>query len=309
MTLLAPSAWNLVGYGGDAKAGSLRLDNGDTAGQGVVGMDLRWIPVKGKVSDADLEKRLTQYLSSIEKSARRQKIAAAVQTKEVSDARHPERRGGRSFTWKADKRAAGRIWHCTECGRVVIAQVLGGTRGDFAATASDVLSTLECHAAEAKWRVWSLYDLHTEVPSDYALSGKPQLMNIYVQLPFGRGTSLDTVTVEQWGVANVQLRNAYLDQWFRDKNKALEGQLKYEGRESTAAGHPALALTGRRTGLPYWMSHAIPQITRLQKPATYFEARVWECPETNKIFLVQSFSRRPQPEVVQEIVERTRCHG
>ena len=308
MTLFAPPAWNLVGYGGDSKAGSLRLDNGEMQAQGVVGMDLRWIPVKGKVTDAELEKRLRQYLDSVEKSARRQKISATVQVKEITDARHPDRVGMRSFTWKADRRAVGRIWHCTECGRVVIAQVLGGSRGDFAATAADVLQTLECHAEDSNWRTWSLYDLHAEVPTDYALSGKPQLMNIYVQLPFSRSGTLDTITVEQWGVANVQLRNAYLDQWFRDKNRALEGSLRYKGREAAAQGHPALALTGRRTGLAYWMQQGIPQLTRLQKPATYFEARIWECPETNKIFLVQSFSRRPQPETIDEIVERTRCH-
>lgn len=308
LTLQTPPAWNLVGYGGDTKAGNLRLDNGELQAQGVLGMDLRWIPVKGKVTDADLEKRLRQYLDSIEKSAKRQKISAAVQIKPLSDARHPERLGLRAFTWKADRRAVGRIWHCTECGRVVIAQVLGGSRGDFAATAADVLQTLTCHAEDTDWRTWSLYDLHTQVPSDYTLSGKPQLMNIYVQLPFSRANTLDTLTVEQWGVANVQLRNAYLDQWFREKNRAQEGMLKYAGREADAQGHPALALTGRKTGLAYWMSQGIPQITRLQKPATYFEARVWECPETNKIFLVQSVSRRPQPEIVDEIVERTRCH-
>ncbi len=308
LTVSAPPTWNLVGYGGDAKAGNLRLDNGELQAQGVLGMDLRWIPVKGRVTDADLEKRLRQYLDSIEKSARRQKISAVVQVKEISDARHPERLGLRGFTWKADKRAVGRIWHCADCGRVVIAQVLGGTRGDFAATAADVLQTLECHAEDAGWRTWSLYDLHTEVPSDYILSGKPQLMNIYVQLPFSRANTLDTITVEQWGVANVQLRNAYLDQWFREKNRAQEGMLSYASRESEASGHPALALTGMKTGLAYWTSQGLPQITRLQKPATYFEARVWECPETNKIFLVQSVSRRPQPEVVDAIVARTRCH-
>ena len=136
-----------------------------------------------------------------------------------------------------------------------------------------------------------------EVPSDYALKTKPQLMNIYVQLPFVRGNSQDTITVEQWGVANVQLRNAYLDQWFQDKNRALEGQLRYEARETVGAGTSGFGVD--RAGgqdVSYWMSHALPQITRLQMPATHFEARIWECPDSNKIHLVQSFSRRPQPD-------------
>lgn len=309
MTMQVPPAWNLVAYGGDSKAGSLRLDNGEFQPHGVLGVDIRWIPVKGKVTEADIEKRLTQYLDSIVKSAKRQKVVAATQVKDVQDALHPERTGGRAFTWKADRKAVGRIWHCGECGRVIIAQVLGGPRDDFNNLAADVLQTLECHPSDSEWRQWSLYDLNTQLPADYALTSKPQLMNIYVQLPFARGTSLDTVTVEQWGVANVQLRGAYLDQWFREKNKAAEGILRYTATESEAHGHPVLVLTGRRRGLSYWLSQAGPQLARLQRPATHFAARIWECPESNKIFLVQSFSRQPQPDLINEIVERTLCHG
>ena len=76
---------------------------------GVLGVDIRWIPVKGKVTDADLEKRLAQYLASIEKSAKRQKFAATSQVKDVRDERRPERNGVRAFTWKADRKAVGRI--------------------------------------------------------------------------------------------------------------------------------------------------------------------------------------------------------
>lgn len=309
VTMQVPPAWNLVAYGGDAKAGSLRLDNGEFVTHGVLGVDIRWFPVKGKVTDAEIEKRLDQYLASIEKSARRQKMPATTQVKTIEDLRHPERAGLRSFSWKADRKAVGRIWYCEECGRVVIAQIVAGPRDDFNSLAADALHTLECHPADSEWRLWSLYDLLTQVPSDYTLTGKPQLMNIYVQLPFTRGTSLDTITVEQWGVANVQLREAYLDQWFREKNRAQEGTLRYEASETEIHGHPALALSGRRTGLSYWSGQALPQLVRLQMPATHFAARIWECPETNKIHLVQSFTRKPQTGVVDEIVERTLCHG
>ena len=308
LTMQVPPAWNLVAYGGDAKAGSLRLDNGEFTTHGVLGVDVRWIRIKGKLTDADIEKRLIQYLDSIEKSAKRQKTPAVTSVKTLEDPRHPERLGLRGFSWKADRKAVGRIWHCSECGRVIIAQVLGGVRDDFNNVAADALSTLDCHPADPDWRPWSLYDLTTGVPGDYTLTGKPQLMNVYVQLPFARGNSLDTLTVEQWGVANVQLRGAYLDQWFRQKNKALEPMLRYDATETEVHGHPALALNGRRTGVSYWASQVPAQIARLQKPATYFAARIWECPDSNKIHLVQSFSRRPQPGLVDEIVERTVCH-
>jgi hypothetical protein len=191
---------------------------------------------------------------------------------------------------------------------LVIAQVIGGTGGEGAGIAADVLRSLECHSPEPGWQTWSLYDLLTQIPADYALSGKPQLMNIYVQLLFARGQSQDRVSVEQWGVANVQLRGAYLDEWFRDKNRALEAGLSYEPTEAEVHGHAALILTGRRLGAGFLLGQAVPQVAKLQMPATHFAACIWECPESNKIHLVQSYSRRSQPDLVAQIVERTPCH-
>ena len=106
----------------------------------------------------------------------------------------------------------------------------------------------------------------------------------------------------------MQLRGAYLDEWYRSKNGALEPTLRYEPEEAEAQGHPALRLTGRRGGVQYWAGQVPTQLVKLQLPATHFAAAIWECPESNKITLVQSFSRKPQPELVQEIVERTLCH-
>lgn len=308
VTFQAPPEWNLVAYSGDMKNGSLRLDNGEPPSRSALGMELRWSSPKGRISDADLEKRLDQYFAGIIKGARRQKVATDTKSKVVFVERHPDRDAMRSFSWRADRRAMGRIWHCKECGRLVIAQVVGGLAGDWSGVATDVLRSLECHSPEPSWRTWSLYDLLTQAPADFALTGKPQLMNIYVQLLLARGQSLDTVSVEQWGVANVQLKGAYLDEWFRSKNAAMEPSLRYERAETEARGHLALLLTGRRVGLSYWAGQAVPQIARLQKPATHFAACIWECPESNKVHLVQTFGRRAEPDLVMQIVERTQCH-
>jgi len=308
VTFQAPPEWNLVAYSGDMKNGSLRLDNGEPPSRSALGMELRWSSPKGRISDADLEKRLDQYFAGIIKGARRQKVATDTKSKVVFVERHPDRDAMRSFSWRADRRAMGRIWHCKECGRLVIAQVVGGLAGDWSGVATDVLRSLECHSPEPSWRTWSLYDLLTQAPADFALYGKPQLMNIYVQLLLARGQSMDTVSVEQWGVANVQLKGAYLDEWFRSKNAAMEPSLRYERAETEARGHPALLLTGRRVGLSYWAGQAVPQIARLQKPATHFAACIWECPESNKVHLVQTFGRRAEPDLVTQIVERTQCH-
>ncbi|MDQ2764613.1 MAG: hypothetical protein M3Y22_14400 [Pseudomonadota bacterium] len=307
MTAQAPPDWSLVGYGGDAKTGNVRVDNGATTG-GALGLEVRWSQVKGKMTDADLERRLEPFFKTIAKGARKQKGLAKTESKALTDDRFPERDAMRAFNWRADRKGVGRLWHCTECGRLCIAQVVGTPGGDFNGTANDVLASLQCHPLEAGWRTWGLYDLLTQVPADYALKGQPQLMNVYLQLAFQLGQSLDTLTVEQWSVANVQLRGAYLDEWYRSKNGAQEPTLRYEPTEAEAQRHPALQLTGRRGGVQYWAGQGLTQAAKLQRPATHFTAVLWECPESNKITLVQSFSRKPQPDLVWEIVGRTPCH-
>ena len=269
---------------------------------------MRWSQVKGKVTDADLERRLEPFFQAVVKGARKQKQLAKTESHPVSEERFPERNAVRAFGWRSDRKGVGRIWHCAECGRLCIAQVVGAAGGGLSATASDVLASLQCHSPEAGWRTWGLYDLLTQVPADYALQGQPQLMNVYLQLGFQRGQSQDTISVEQWSVADVQLRGAYLDEWYRSKNAALEATLRYEPLETEAHGHPALCLTGRRGGVHFWAGQALPLAAKLQRPATHFSATIWECPESNKITLVQSFSRAPQPGLVQEIVGRTPCH-
>ena len=307
VTAQMPPDWSLVGYGGDSKTGNVRLDNGAATGS-ALGLEVRWSQVKGKVTDSDLERRLEPFFKTIIKGARKQKTLTKTESKALNDERYPERDAMRSFGWRADRKAVGRLWHCTECGRLCIAQVVGSAGGDFTGTANDVLASLQCHSPEPNWRTWGLYDLLTEVPADYTLKGQPQLMNVYLQLAFQRGQSLDMLNVEQWSVANVQLRGAYLDEWYRSKNGAQEPTLRYEPEETEAHGHPALRLIGRRGGVQYWAGQVPPQLVKMQLPATHFAAALWECPESNKITLVQSFSRKPQPELVQEIVERTRCH-
>ena len=306
LSLQTPDAWNLVAFSGDRAQGSLRMDNGEMHGA-AAGIEIRWSQIKGRVADSDLEKRLERYFGGIRKSLKRTVADVDAKSKAYTDARHPERTVSRTFTWRADRRASGRIWHCGECGRLVISQVTGA-QGRVSSVASDVLRSLECHSREPGWQSWSLYDLATQLPTDYLLKGKPQLLNIYVQLPFTLGQSTESVTVEQWGVANVQLRGAYLNEWFRDKNSSQEPMLRYASKELTVQGHPALLLTGRRTGLYYWASQALPQLAKLQMPATHYAACLWECPETNKIHLVQSYSRRPMLDTVMQIVERTPCH-
>ena len=157
----------------------------------------------------------------------------------------------RAFGWRADRKGVGRLWHCAECGRLCIAQVVGSPGGDFTATANDVLASLQCHSAEAGWRTWALYDLLTQVPADYALKGQPQLMNVYLQLGVPAGavpghssawSSGASPTCSFGGRTWTSGTGARTARWSR--------RCATSRQEAEAQGHPALRLTGRRGGVP-----------------------------------------------------------
>jgi hypothetical protein len=307
LTAVLPDTWNMAAYGGEPRSGNVRWDNSDSNRDNIAGLEVRWNQTSKPLTDVDLEKRIDQYFTGIERQARKDDITVETKSTPSTDEEHPERIS-RSFVFRTDRKGVGRIWYCHQCRRTVIAQVVVGVKSDVAIPRR-VLDSVLCHPVEPNWQVWSLYDLKTEIPAAYSLLRKPQLMNIYVQLAFQWGRSTDEITVEQWGVANVQLRGAYLDEWFREKSSAVIPMLDYETEEVTAHGHTALRIRGRRRGLRYWLFEAWPQIQRLRKPSTYFEACLWECPETNKVHLIQTFTRRHQPELVDQIVERTLCHS
>jgi hypothetical protein len=305
VTLTAPESWNFVAYGGDAQEGSFRLDNEAPTASSPLGIEIRWLKQKRAMKDSDLEARLAAMFKGKERASRRDETVDS-KSKIVDDKAHPERVATRSYQWKADRKAIGRIWYCGECKRLLIAQVVAGVKGDPSA-AGETLASIACHPVDEDWRVWSLYDLQTAVPAGFSLAKQPQLMNIYVALSFERHAG-ESITVEQWGVADVQVKGRYLDEWFRDKSGPAIADVDYEEEESEAHGHKALTIVGKRGGLVYWAGTGVQQVVRMQKPARHYAACVWECPESNKVHQVQCFSQEPCEETVRKIVERTQCH-
>jgi hypothetical protein len=193
---------------------------------------------------------------------------------------------------------------------VVIAQVLGDRsgKGGLSGVAEAVLGTLRCHSADPEWRTWSLYGLVTQVPAEYELESQ-QLMNVYLRLSFAAVKSTARLSIEQWSLANVARRGAYLDTYVKANAKGELREARYEASEGEAVhGHPALELCGGLAlGAP-WMK-AVKQAARLQRPATRFLGRAWECEPSNSLYLVESLRPPQARDVTDEVIARTLCHG
>ena len=303
-----PADWSVTGFGGDNRSGSLRVDAGTGESKTApVGLEARWMQHKKPPTSSEVEQRLTQLLNAVEKTAKRDKIEARTSSgPRASD--NEDRPIQFAFRWKADRSASGRIWYCAACGRVVIAQVYGHGGPRFLDQAANILDSIGCHGSEIGWRKWALYGLDTAAPATYVLTGQ-QVMNIYLQLSFRENGPDETLSIEQWGLANVQLKGAYLDEWFEVKAGSSLAHVKLEKAEDEVNGHAALRMTGRRGGALYWMWDGLRDLMRFRMPATFYDALLWECPDSNKAYLVQTFSRKGRRDLVREIADRTRCHA
>jgi hypothetical protein len=311
VSLRAPQSWSMVAASGDERAGSVRVEQtGADDNAALLGMELRWSQIKSSQTAEMLERRIKPLLAMAEKTAKRLRIEAETNSVVVDDKRHPEREIVREFSWRADTAAIGRIWRCSECGRLLIAQVYSKAGSRYKDRAREMLAGLACHNAEIGWTRWALYGLDVCVPADYTLTAQ-QLMTIYVELRFtrGRGGKVgETLSVEQWSAANVQLKGAYLDDWLEHKGRSLQQSIAVEKAESSIHGHPALEMAGRRTGLMYWLGDASRSLASMQLPARQYSGIGWECPESNKVYLVQTIDVKRDGSTAREVAERIACH-
>ncbi|WP_184203567.1 hypothetical protein [Armatimonas rosea] len=301
-TLSVPEGWELSGFSGSFDEGYLRVDDGREQG-----LELKWAtePKKTK-KPLDVEVRAESYLASLSRAAKKKKLEFESELTPLPRGVQRTERTGFGFKWTGDKKAFGALWHCKETRRVVIAQVIGDRSGrkGLAGVAESILASIENRDAEPGWRLWSLFDLTLELPSRYQLASQ-QLMNVYLRLSLADG--MDKIGIEQWAVANVARRDAYLDSWVEANAKGDLTQARSQVEEASVQGHEAIALDGGLAFGQPWVQ-AFRDLMSLHVPATRFSARAWHCEPSNKIYLVQSLRPRRATDPVEEIVARMRCH-
>jgi hypothetical protein len=211
------------------------------------------------------------------------------------------------FKWKTERAGHGRIFHCEKCGRIVVAQTYGRPGQEFNRLSKVLLDSIQCHSATEGYTTWGLYGLLLDVPSDFDLV-QQQLMNVYLQLKFQRKGSTDVLLVEQWSLANIQLKGAYLDEWYDIKSVGWTDGVVSDKMEDTVNQHPALSITGRKESFPSMLIETAKQYSKFKRPALNYNGILWECPESNKAYMIQSFTRKIELSPVAECAARTICH-
>jgi hypothetical protein len=306
ITLQVYDDWSVVGFGGDSHLGSMRIDSGDDS-SAIAGLEIRWSEAKGKQTEQSLEARIKPLLRGIVKDAKKNSVLSEPVVKPFRDTVYSDRDVSIDFKWTAGRAGHGRIFHCGECGRIVVVQAYGNPGGEFIKRSKTVLDSVQCHSGARDYVTWGLYGLLLDVPADFELTYQ-QLMNVYLQLKFQRKNSTDQLMVEQWSLANVQLKGAYLDEWYELKSVGWTDGVRSEKSESAVKDHPALAVNGRRSDLAAVLVDSARQYSKLRLPALNYAGLLWECPESNKAYMIQSFTRRPEERLVRQCSESTVCH-
>jgi hypothetical protein len=182
LTVTLPEEWNLAVFAGNNEKGNLRVDDGDGPR-----LELRWEQPKGS---PDLERSIEQFLDHLEKDAKKR----GQPSRRAKDPKLVQRSRKRksqlvNFGWVGERseeiigQGWGLGWQCAECGRVVVAHLIGRgleNPGRTQRLAAAVLDTLECHGSGG-WRTWGAFGLQLELPEEFQL-GRAKLMTGRIDL-------------------------------------------------------------------------------------------------------------------------------
>lgn len=281
-----PADWSLASVSGDEKSGYYRVSSPGTAA-----VEVRWSEASAKV---DLSAKLDSYLRDLDRKSRKRNLDFRSKTHERED--------GIYFTWRADRKAEGRLFRCPECKRAVIVQVSGMPGDAVSNVAAFVLPSVRDHSVGG-WRTWAMYDLQADVPPGYKLE-KHKLMAGYLQLQFRKGAN--QLIVERWGLANVALRKTTLAEWFAQRMRVDLTGFRYRIEDLPDEPEPAVQAVGWRWGILGFF-RTLNDVTRLRMPALRLDTYAWVCEESNKIYSAQSMHTGKE-RIMDDVIARVECH-
>lgn len=306
ITVKAPVAWEPDVLSGSPEEGYLRLVDAD-----MPRLELKWATPMG--AGTPVKEVLDKYLEAMEKQARKDKCELDVRRKiRLLSRRQTRKMGLECYGWEGGQRARGAAWHCEQCGRTIIAQVLGAADEDIEALARQVLGSIEDHPHD-EWVLWSAFGLHFELPDDFLIQGQQLMAGLdsergtaNVEVKFARG--LEEVRIQRWSMADVLLRQASLMEWSRVKfGRHLSRQGRCTAEEAEVKGHSAVVVRGRRERFVHRLHRFIVHCRRRDYPDRV-ACDIWRCDDTNKIYAVERELDALNSDLDSEMLARVKCH-
>lgn len=299
-----PANWELGGLSGDYNNGYIRMDD-----ESIPRIELKWTKTKEK--KPDLNKILDAYFKTMKKRMGPGSSLLSIKRdiNLVKNEEFFEDRDVLFYNWKANVRANGTIWHCKECKRIIVVQIMGYLKESILPLTLQILESIHDHPT-GHTSLWSAYQLTAEIPRRYQLE-KQKLMSGYLLLSFADGSRV--LNVERYGLANVTLKETDLRTWFRGYYAKMLRKYGFSFKEMEENGQGGdddfrLEMLGQDKRIidkiPFSPIFAIDKILRRKQVASSF----WHCKKSNKIFVVMAMSKRGAGELVAQVASSIQCH-
>lgn len=295
-----PEEWNLGKVTGDANSGYFRLDDAE-----IVRMEVEWRPMKGGRAAAQrfsLSQLVDRYLKNLqqkaEKTGQRLDIQRSVDV--LGGVTLPDK-ACEGFHWKADYRAVNIAWRCTTCNRVGLVRIFCRLNEDVGSVATRVFRSLQDHPEEGR-QTWGVYGFVFRVPEAFRLE-EHILRSGHLRFVFKKGPT--ALHIERIGMADFLLKGWSIEEWFEDffRKPLREYTCSYESDQ--IQGHEGVRVIGRPKSR--WKMILRPTLNRVRR-SLHLRGRLWSCAASNRIFVVQAFSRDRNEDLSEEISREVACH-
>jgi hypothetical protein len=277
ISLNIPPQWELLKLGGNDNNGFVSL--GDNL---KINLELKW---KYSRFNLSISKILDKFLYSIEKKAKQKKE----NYKFNKDIDLSDKSKSLSYEWKTDSvSAVGVIWHCDQCKRVVLVQLLNQNLD----LTKKILEDLKCHE-DGEERLWSVYNLSFILPNVWKLRNYI-FKSGYLKFLFVKHN--EELSIERWGFARSLMSNTSLENWFkcfykeRFKENSLINNINLNGHNGLNA-----IFTPRKKGF-----------FSLKTIVSSFY--IWYCEDSNRIFVIGESSTKPNEILLNNLIKSIKCH-
>ena len=300
VTVECPAGWSPVSVSGEGEQGYLKVVSPDTRF-----LEFFWVLscVVVCVSDA-----LEAYVARLRKAAKksRQELEVKLRPRALAGVRS-QKETPITYSWEADKKALGCIWHCGECNRMMIAEVVGQPDDDLA-FARDVLKGIGDHGEPdqngRRWNTWALYGLTFAVPESYHVESQSLMTGHQRLILRERGSVL---RADRWGLAEIALKGTDVRTWYEAREAGTLSRYAYSVEETSIGEHPGFRFRGRMRA-PAAALAVVKSGSSFVWPRFFLDGWLWCCRDSNRIYAVMGEQPRKST-LVGEVVARMGCHG
>lgn len=279
-----PKDWSLAAVSSSGSAEEyMRVDDPYATSY----VEIKWIKPKGPII---LEDVLDNFISRIKKEVAKKKISFQFRKRPAPPFLQRRDRETLVFSWRSDRKGIGRIWQCKECGKIVMAQIVGK---EIPPGAGHILSSITDHPEDGK-ALWAFYGFATKVPETFQLVDI-KLYTAWIMLSFkDKGRSLK---IERYSIARGQLKSASLENWWENQVRRRLNGFSLIWYNEEYMGHKAMGAKGKR------------KIFGTMPPFGGFaHIYCWHCEEEDKIFLLEGRSKK-ESAFLEEVRDTIVCHS